>query len=228
MTNGFSEKSTPNVLFHNQADGTFADATVAIGGGAFDGRGVAFADYDRDGDVDLLVTADAGQPTRLWRNDTVTQNHWLTLQLIGTRSNRSAIGARVEITTPLMTTVQEASGGAGRGSFNSLPVEFGLGADTSITQAAIRWPNGDWQTLHDLDVDQFLVVTEPEWGDLNCDGLVDFDDVDPFVMALSGPEGYLAQFPDCNWYNADVDSNGFVNFDDIDPFVVLLGLSSRP
>jgi len=60
-------------------------------------------------------------------------------------------------------------------------------------------------------------------GDMDCDGDVDFDDIDPFVLALSGEEGYLALYPDCNWLNADADGSGSVGFDDIDPFVALIG-----
>ncbi len=60
-------------------------------------------------------------------------------------------------------------------------------------------------------------------GDMNCDGQVDFDDIDPFVLALSGKAAYEAVFPDCNWYNGDCDADKTVTFDDIDPFVALLG-----
>jgi len=95
VTNGFDNSSSPNALFLNDRDGSFTDITAAIGGGDFDGRGVAFADFDNDGDLDLVVTADAGQATRLWRNDSATGNHWLGLRLSGSTSNASAIGARV-------------------------------------------------------------------------------------------------------------------------------------
>jgi hypothetical protein len=83
-----------NRLYLNRGDGTFEDASLAsgtddpLGGGDFDGRGLAFADFDNDGDLDLVVTADAGQPTRLWRNDTPIDNHWVVLRLQGTTSNR--------------------------------------------------------------------------------------------------------------------------------------------
>lgn len=60
-------------------------------------------------------------------------------------------------------------------------------------------------------------------GDLNCDGAVDFDDINPFVLALTGEANYHAEYPDCNWLNADIDGNGMVDFDDINPFVNLLG-----
>ena len=84
VTNGFDNTTTPNVLFHNQAIGTFADATSSLsGGGAFDGRGVAFADYDKDGDLDVGVTSDSDTHTRPWRNDSITANHWIVIRLVG-------------------------------------------------------------------------------------------------------------------------------------------------
>jgi hypothetical protein len=160
VTNGFSPASTANVLFRNRGDGTFEDVTEAIGGGRFDGRGVAFADYDNDGDVDMIVTSGAGATTRLWRNDSTTGHHWLTLRLLGTISNRSAIGARVEVQTPIRTTVQEISGGAGRGNQNSLPLEFGLGAAESVVRVTVRWPSGMVQVIENVAVDQRLTIVE--------------------------------------------------------------------
>ncbi len=172
VTNGFSPMTTPNVLFRNLG-GTFTDATAALGGAAVDGRGVAFADYDRDGDLDLMLTTDGDVDNRLWRNDTINSNHWVVLNLVGTSSNRSAIGARIEVTTPLGTVVKEVSGGAGRGSQNSLPVEFGLGAAAGIDQITIRWPNRTTQFVHaaQLGVDRYITVIEgqtipavSQWG----------------------------------------------------------------
>jgi len=160
VTNGFSPASTPNVLFHNTGDGRFENLTAVLGGGDFDGRGVAFADYDDDGDLDVIVTAGASANTRLWRNDSTLNHHWLTLRLLGTFSNRSAIGARVEVQTPLRTTVQEVSGGAGRGNQNSLPLEFGLGTADRVVRITLRWPSGLVQVLEDVAVDQILTVVE--------------------------------------------------------------------
>ena len=130
VTNGFDPTSGPNVLFRNLGGGSFSDITGVIGGGNFDGRGVAFADFDNDGDLDLVVTADSGEPNRLWRNDSTTGHHWIGLRLTGTSSNRSAIGARVVVKAAEGSYVQEVSGGAGRGSQNSLPLVFGLGSAT--------------------------------------------------------------------------------------------------
>jgi hypothetical protein len=108
----------------------------------------------------VVVTAGANAPRRLWRNDPVTGHHWLTLRLLGTFSNRSAIGARVEVQTPLRTTVQEVSGGAGRGNQSSLPLEFGLGPAASVPRVTIRWPSGLVQVIENVAVDQALTVVE--------------------------------------------------------------------
>ncbi len=165
VTNGFDPGTTANVLFINDGDGTFTDGTAALGGetpGVFDGRGAALADIDNDGDLDLCVTAGAGDTTRLWRNDTPAGNHWITLNLVGTRSNRSALGARIEVTTNVRTTTKEVSGGAGRGSFNSLPVEFGLGTATSVNGITVYWPGGLTQSIGPRAMDQIITVVEPE------------------------------------------------------------------
>ncbi len=227
VTNGFSATTTPNVLFHNNGDGTFSDQTAWLeGGAAFDGRGVAFADFDNDGDLDLCVTADAGEPTKLWRNDTVTGHHWLTLKLVGVRSNRSAIGARIEVTTDLRTTVKEISGGAGRGSFNSLPAEFGLATATFIDKARIRWPSGLVQIENGVAMDQILTVVENPAGDMNCDGLYDARDIQPFVTALLDPAAYVAAHPACGIDNGDM-NNDFAT-DDLDILGFIDSVLSSP
>ena len=162
VTNGFDSSTGPNVLFLNSRDGAFTDASDSIGGGAFDGRGAAFADFDNDGDLDLVMTADAGEPNRLWRNDSANGNHWLGLRLKGTVSNASAVGARVVVTTSAGSMVQEVSGGAGRGSQNSLPLEFGLGSATVVEEITVRWPNGTVQTIRNLSVDRYFNLLEPK------------------------------------------------------------------
>ncbi|GAB4195473.1 MAG: hypothetical protein Tsb002_28020 [Wenzhouxiangellaceae bacterium] len=168
ITNGFSDDSTANVLFHNNAAGGFSDISSLLPAPVlFDGRGAAFADYDNDGDDDLLVTTDIGLSNRLWRNDSVNSNHWIKLILEGTQSNRSAIGARVEITTDTGTIVREVSGGAGRGSFNSLPLLIGLGSASQINQLLIRWPNGQTEIIAPPAMDQVVTLIE---GTLMRDG----------------------------------------------------------
>jgi hypothetical protein len=166
ITNGFDLNTSPNVLFHNQQNKKFTDITSTLGGADFDGRGVAFADYDNDGDLDLCVTS--SDSNFLWRNDTITDNHWITFDLTGVTSNRSAIGARILVEAGSLRIVQEVSGGAGRGSFNSLPVEFGLGSQASVDRAIIRWPDGTLQVVENPPIDQFVqIVEEDTWFDLN-------------------------------------------------------------
>ncbi|MEN8174761.1 MAG: CRTAC1 family protein [Pseudomonadota bacterium] len=176
VTNGFDDSTSPNVLFRNLGDTTFEDITDTIGGGAFDGRGVAFADIDNDGDLDLAVTADVGEPTRLWRNDSDNRNHWLTVDLRAASANRSAVGARIELTRSGGSRLfQEVSGGAGRGSFNDLRVEFGLGENDDNVDVLIRFPNGHEQKVSNLRVDQFVTIFEL-FADFDTDGDVDNDD----------------------------------------------------
>ncbi len=161
ITNGFDPSTTPNVLFHNQGDGTFADATNLLENGAdYDGRGVAFADFDLDGDIDLILTGGPTDDTRLWRNDSLTNHHWLTVRLRGTVSNRSAIGARAWVETQEGTVMREVSGGAGRGSQNDLPLEIGLGNANEVLGIRVRWPSGLESVITDLEADQRLDLDE--------------------------------------------------------------------
>ncbi len=161
ITNGFSMESSANVLFVNDAGQGFTDESSVLGDLLFDGRGVAFADYDRDGDLDVSITGGFNAPTRIWRNDTpLTSRNWLTLELVGFRSNRSAIGARVTVQTGDLQMVKEVSGGAGRGSQNSLPLEFGLANQSSAT-INVRWPSGYLQRLNISETNRYLTVFEP-------------------------------------------------------------------
>jgi hypothetical protein len=205
VTNGFSTESSANVLFHNAGDGTFIDRTSVIGGGAFDGRGVAFADFDEDGDVDLCVTGGPNVATRLWRNDTINGNHWITIRLEGKRSNRSGIGSRIEVTTGQLTLAKEVSGGAGRGSQNSLPVEFGLGSAIDPVEVVVYWPSGIVQTISEAALNQHLTIREAP--DVNLDGAVDAIDIQMVINVLLGI--------DATGLDADIDCNGAVEALDV-------------
>ena len=161
VSNGFSATSTQSVLYKNMNGTGFQDITTSILGNlTYDARGVAFADYDNDGDLDICLTGGPNADTRLWRNDSNNSNNWVILKLEGVQSNKSAIGARINLTAGGVTTVKEVSGGAGRGSFNSLPVEFGLGNATTVEIIKIRWPNGTTETFNNINSNQINIIKE--------------------------------------------------------------------
>ena len=150
-----------NRLYRNDGSG-FTEIGAAAGvSDPGDGLGAACGDYDDDGDLDLYV-ANAYTPgeNRLYRNDAASGNHWLTVGLVGTVSNRSAIGTRVLAVANGTSRVREVSGGSGYMSQSSLPVEFGLGSATMVEYLEIRWPSGVVQSLNDVAADQRLSIAE--------------------------------------------------------------------
>ncbi len=154
-----TEYKLPNSVFQNRGDGTFRDVSEESGvgrGAALAHRGCGFADFNNDGRLDVVVVALQGE-TELWENVSQTGNHWLRLQLIGTRSNRDGIGARIRIGNQHnhMTTA------VGYTSSSHAGVHFGLGGSRRIERIEIRWPSGIVQVLEDVPADQFLTVREP-------------------------------------------------------------------
>ncbi len=204
VSNGFDPSSTQSILFRNINGTTFQDITNSVLGNiTWDARGVAFADYDNDGDQDVILTGGPGVDTKLWRNDSSNSNNWVTLELegvinsvLGFNSNVNAIGARVEVTAGGITTVREVSGGAGRGSFNSLPLEFGLGGAASIDNVTVRWPDGKFEDFTSININQINQIKEGE-GTLS---LGDFSKNDMFKVF---PNPFLNRF--------NIDLSGFVS-----------------
>ncbi len=154
----------PNKVLRNGGDGRFQDVSGTAGDdfqatGQY--RGAAFADFDNDGRVDVVVSSLNGA-ARLWRNVTPNAGHWLALKLEGTRSNRDGIGAAVTVTL--------AGGGklynhcttsVGYASSSEPLVRFGLGGEAAVKMLQIRWPSGRVQELRDVRADQVLKVREP-------------------------------------------------------------------
>jgi len=127
---------------------------------AWVGRGLAIGDIDNDGRLDAVVTSNDGALYVL-HNSTKTQNHWLTLELIGRRSNRDAIGADVKLTTAKGSQWATVTTAGSYLSSSDKRVHFGLGAETVARTIEIRWPSGIRQTLKDVGADQILNVEEP-------------------------------------------------------------------
>ena len=145
-------------LFLNQTGKRFAEIGGAAGLRAEGlGRGVAFGDYDNDGDIDILINNQDGPPTLL-RNDNGTRNHWVQLQLIGDGKNRNAIGARVEIQSAQGTQIREVKSGSSYLSQNDLRVHFGLGVHPEIGAVGVRWPDGKQERFTGVKADRFWVL----------------------------------------------------------------------
>ena len=123
------------------------------------GRGGAYGDIDNDGDWDLLVTTSNG-PARLFRNDGPDKNRWIKISLIGNKSNRNGIGARVTITSASGTQTRTLKSGASYASQSELSLVFGIGSDTKIDKVEVNWPNGSTTILESMDPNQTVVVEE--------------------------------------------------------------------
>ena len=151
------------LLFRNSGGGRFVQTTDKAGADLSrpsGGRGAAFADFDNDGDVDVAVTNIDGFP-ELLRNDGGNGNHFLSLHLVGTRSNRDGVGARVHVKTGTTTQMREVRSGGSFMSHNDFRLHFGLGKaqEADIT---IRWPGGRIQKLTKLKANRFYTVNESE------------------------------------------------------------------
>ena len=152
---------TPRLIFRNLGNGRFEELIDEAGPGvaaAHTSRGCAFGDFDNDGDVDVLVW-NMNEPPSLLRNDVTGKGHWLKVRLIGTTSNRSAIGARVIATYGDRTQAQEVCAQASFYSVNDRRLHFGLGTATSA-DLAVRWPTGEVEKITDVGADQLVVIRE--------------------------------------------------------------------
>jgi hypothetical protein len=157
-----------NLLFHNEGNANFRQITEGpIVSEDHRSGGGAWADYDNDGDLDLFVSSgylsELEESCELFRNDGAT-NNWIHLKLVGTVSNRSAIGAKVwaRATIDGRNTIQlrQIHGGGDGNCQTDLRVHFGLGDATTIDSLRIDWPSGHVQELSDVAANQFLTVTE--------------------------------------------------------------------
>ena len=152
-----------NSVFVNRKNGTFQEAS-ALAGPDFQvkqaHRGCAFGDFNNDGKIDVVTTS-LNEPAELFINDSPQQHHWLAIQLVGTRSNRDGMGARIKlISASGQEQFNHATTSVGYASSSERRIHFGLGSESRVRTLEVRWPSGTIQTLRDLAVDRVLTITE--------------------------------------------------------------------
>jgi hypothetical protein len=150
------------VVYRSLGTGRFVDVTERLGPPASTptaGRGAAFGDLDNDGDIDVVVNNVHDRPD-VFRTESRNANRWLTLHLVGTTSNRSAIGARVRVTAGDVTLVDEVRGGGSYLSQNDLRVHFGLGSYAGAVRVEVRWPNGKEERWAGVATGKIVTLTE--------------------------------------------------------------------
>jgi hypothetical protein len=150
------------LLFHNLRDGRFEEVGLRAGpalGQRRVSRGLAVADINNDGALAVLISNLDGGPTLL-RNVSKPRGHWIRLKLIGTRSNRDAYGARVEIVAGGLKQVDEVRANSSYLSASDARLHFGLGSATRVDRVVIRWPSGLVEKLATLPVDSETVIRE--------------------------------------------------------------------
>jgi enediyne biosynthesis protein E4 len=152
----------PLLMFRNSGKGMFKKVSESLGPDfvrPIVGRGIATADYDNDGDIDI-VTNNRGDSPSLLRNDGGSANHWLSVLLIGTKSNRDGIGASLNLTSDGITQFEQSKGGMGYMSASDPRIHFGLGKRNKIQSLQITWPSGQVDKLTNMPVDQIIAVKE--------------------------------------------------------------------
>jgi hypothetical protein len=151
-----------NSLFHNEGNGKFIETTKVAGNGfqtPFAGRGAAFADFDNDGFVDIVV-GNNGDPPLLLHNSGGNGNHFVNFKLVGTKSNRDAMGARIRVQAGGLSQMREIAGGGSYLSQSDLRANFGLAKAVLAETVEIKWPSGQQQVFHNVEADKFYLIEE--------------------------------------------------------------------
>jgi hypothetical protein len=150
------------LVYKNLGKGRFLDVTERVGSPVNElhsSRGTAFGDFDNDGDVDVVVL-NMNEPPSVLRNDCSTKNNWLKVKCVGTKSNRSGIGARVRVVTGGHSQVNEVMSGGSYISQNDFRVHFGLGSAKQADLLEVRWPLGLVESFRNVAANQLIVVQE--------------------------------------------------------------------
>ncbi|MBX7174900.1 MAG: CRTAC1 family protein [Pyrinomonadaceae bacterium] len=150
------------VLYRNLHNGKFADISAQVGGAVMEnisGRGAAFGDFDNDGDLDVVINPVNAIP-ELIRNDSKSGNNWLKIKLVGVKSNRDGIGARVKITTEDGTQMDEVRSSNSYYSHNDSRLNFGVGTNKTVKKVEVIWTSGQIDVLNDVAVNQLIVIKE--------------------------------------------------------------------
>jgi hypothetical protein len=152
----------PAQVFRNARNGKFTDVSNMLGPALqkpMVARGAAYGDYDRDGDLDVLVTTN-GRPAFLFRNDGGNQNNWLSVRTVGVQANRDGIGAVVRVESASGKQWSFVRSGSSYASESDRALTFGLGADKTVTSVEIEWPGGSTQKLTNIAANQGIVVEQ--------------------------------------------------------------------
>ncbi|MFQ6008113.1 MAG: CRTAC1 family protein [Candidatus Zixiibacteriota bacterium] len=164
MGNKSCSGNEPSRLFRNDGLDGFKEIAAEAGvDDRRDGRAIAVADFDNDGDLDMFVANQGTKPV-LYRNDVGNKMNWFQIELTGTKSNRDAIGAWIELTTGDLIMVRQVVAGNGYASQSMHRAHFGLGHRDKIDKVEIRWPSGTVQIIENPDINQLLKVVEPADG----------------------------------------------------------------
>ena len=151
-------------MFQNNGDGTYSDISETVGAYFSEelvGRAAATADYDNDGDMDIVIM-NSNQRAVLLRNDGGNRKNWLSIKLVGTQSNRDGIGAKVTLTTEDTTQIREVKSGSSYASGSDTRLLFGLGESQHVKKVSIVWQSGTLQELEDISTNQILTIVESD------------------------------------------------------------------
>lgn len=151
-------------MFQNRGDGTYADVSETAGAYFTEtlvGRAAATADYDNDGDTDIVIM-NSNQRAVLLRNDGGNANNWIGIKLVGSQRNRDGIGAKVTVSTADLTQMREVKSGSSYASGSDTRLLFGLGEHQHVEKIVIVWQGGPTQVLKDVPINQILTIVASE------------------------------------------------------------------